>query len=96
MFLNLKNVFEVMNVNEFNSILTNDIRYEERDETFTYANVLQNEQFIFSLSNWLSTITKQDFLNSTLCEGKIHTNSEGKIHTNEDTEIIQQYIPFKE
>ena len=47
-------------VNYFNAILTNNISFEERTPSFTYANVLREPKTIFvkSLYNYLKSMTK--------------------------------------
>lgn len=90
MFLNLEDIHNVFDVNDFNSILTDGICYEEREDTFTYANVLQDKNYVDSLSKWLSTITQKDLNINTMCEERILYNS-----INIDIDI-SRYMPFEE
>ena len=45
-----------MTANHFNSLLTNNISFEERnpDEPFQYSNVLEQTEFVKRLQTWLS------------------------------------------
>lgn len=47
---------QCMTANHFNSLLTNNICFEERDKNFNYSNVVYdyNSQFTQRLYNWLS------------------------------------------
>lgn len=46
----------IFSANEFNSILTNNICYDDRDETFKYSNVLQDgdSNYTRQLHKWLN------------------------------------------
>jgi len=52
-------VNEVFSVNHYNSLLTNNISFEERNEYFVYTNVLYdyNVDYTKKLFNWLSRLT---------------------------------------
>jgi hypothetical protein len=60
-FLNIIDVNCVCYINTFNSILTNNIRYEDRNETFKYTNYLQDKNYVEHLSKFLCSLEKYDF-----------------------------------
>ena len=53
-FMNAENCDDAIECNQFNSKLTKGIGYEERTDTFTYANVLQDKDFVEELIQWLN------------------------------------------
>ena len=60
-FLNISGVDYCMEANSFNGKLTNNIRYEERDDKFKYTNLTNNNIYMKQLVIWLSYIDKSDF-----------------------------------
>jgi len=81
-FLNASYIENMFEANQFNSELTNNIYYENRDTDFCYTNVLYNKSFVFHLTQWLSTIKLFDF--------------EFEVVSTDDTnkEEIDEYIQF--
>lgn len=60
-YFNMCNYTMVLKANEFNNKLSGNIEYEDRNETFTYTNVLQNNDYVSELLKWLNFIDKSDF-----------------------------------
>lgn len=52
-FMNAKRADDAIECNQFNMQLTNEICYEDRTDTFTYTNVLQDKAFVEELIKWL-------------------------------------------
>jgi hypothetical protein len=48
-------------VNNFNSLLTNNISYEERDEFFIYTDKLIDKEYVTKLYNYLLKFKKSHF-----------------------------------
>jgi hypothetical protein len=55
-FWNMDNCDLVMDANRFNEKLTNNISYEDRNETFCYTDILNDKNYIHELSKWLEHI----------------------------------------
>jgi hypothetical protein len=55
-FMNAEEADDAIDCNEFNHQLTNEIDYEDRTDTFTYTNVLQDKAFVEGLIKWLCDI----------------------------------------
>ena len=55
-FMNAKDADDAIECNEFNHQLTNEIGFEDRTDTFTYTNVLQDKAFVEGLIKWLCDI----------------------------------------
>jgi hypothetical protein len=55
-FMNAKKADDAIECNEFNHQLTNEIGFEDRTDTFTYTNVLQDKAFVEGLIKWLCAI----------------------------------------
>ena len=53
-FMNAGSADDAIECNQFNSKLTKGIGYEERTDTFTYTNVLQDKDFVEGLIRWLN------------------------------------------
>ena len=60
-FNNISNVDYCMEANAFNSKLTNNVGYEDRDNTFQYTNILHDIHSIYDLNKWLKSIEPYDF-----------------------------------
>lgn len=61
-FMNANNADDAIECNNFNNKLTNNICFEERTDTFTYTDVLQDKLFIEGLIRWLNACKpKRDF-----------------------------------
>ena len=61
-FMNAGSADDAIECNQFNIQLTNDIGFEDRTDTFTYTNVLQDKAFVEGLIRWLNyTTPKRDF-----------------------------------
>ena len=61
-FMNAGSADDAIECNQFNIQLTNDIGFEDRTDTFTYTNVLQDKAFVERLVKWLNyTRPKRDF-----------------------------------
>ena len=61
-FMNAGSADDAIECNQFNIQLTNEIGYEDRTDTFTYTNVLQDKAFVERLVKWLNyTRPKRDF-----------------------------------
>ena len=61
LFLNVLDIDDVIATVTFSNELTNNISYEDRDETFQYTNVLNNKDFTRRLYTGLSTLDKKCF-----------------------------------
>jgi len=61
-FVNISGCDYFMEANSFNSILTNNISYEERNIDFKYSDNLKNKLYIQQLYYWLNGITTYDFV----------------------------------
>ena len=55
-FMNAGSADDAIECNQFNIQLTNDIGFEDRTDTFTYTNVLQDKAFVEGLVKWLCAI----------------------------------------
>ena len=53
-FMNAGSTDDAIECNQFNNKLTNNICYEERTDTFTYATVLDDKAFVEGLIRWLN------------------------------------------
>ena len=53
-FMNAGSADDAIECNQFNIQLTNDIGFEDRTDTFTYTNVLQDKAFVEGLVKWLN------------------------------------------
>ena len=55
---------DCINANHFNSLLTNDISYEDRDENFKYSNILhdQNSDFTLKLYRFLCNYKHKEYM----------------------------------
>jgi len=60
-FLNAESIDDTFIANSFNEKLTNGICFEDRNESFTYTNVLDDIQYLSSLVNWLWHFNKHYF-----------------------------------
>ena len=60
-FLNTSQDNISIEANEFNGELTNNIRYEDRFNTFTYTDKLKCKTFLKSLYSWINSILLSDF-----------------------------------
>ena len=60
-FLNYGDMDDIMEVNYLNSLITNNISFEERDKDFTYANKLMDEQYLSRLIKFLQSIKQTGF-----------------------------------
>ena len=60
-FLNASYIQNMFEANQFNSELTNNVYYEDRDVDFCYTNVLYDKKYVEQLVKWLSTIKLFDF-----------------------------------
>jgi hypothetical protein len=52
-FLNSECIDDAFTANNFNHRLTGGIRFEDRDESFTYTNVLDDLEYLSRLVSWL-------------------------------------------
>ncbi len=55
-FLNASQCNICLEANEYNGIITTNIRYEERNDTFTYTDKLKCKHFVKSLYSWIDSI----------------------------------------
>lgn len=53
-FMNAASADDAIECNQFNIQLTNEICYEDRTDTFTYTDVLQDKAFVEGLVKWLN------------------------------------------
>ena len=53
-FMNAGSADDAIECNQFNIQLTNDIGYEDRTDTFTYTDILQDKAFVEGLVKWLN------------------------------------------
>jgi len=60
-FFNGDEFNNIIKANDFNGKLTNNIRFEERDENFSYTNCLQDKNYVNKLCNWLEPFTLNNF-----------------------------------
>ena len=87
-------VNDLMTVNHFNGLLTNNICFEERDKYFEYTNLLYdyNSDYTKKLYNWLSMLTGYK-LTSKPNEWKASIFE--FLEVNEDDEIdMEKYIKY--
>jgi hypothetical protein len=61
-YLNTNSADIAFEVNDLNYGLSNGIRYEDRDNTFQYANVLHNKKYLLELITSLVYLCKDDFV----------------------------------
>ena len=76
-FINAKYLEYSLEANEYNNKLTNNIRYEDRTNTFQYTDTLKNKEYLESLILWLSQFEKISDFNFTdeideACEREIY------------------------
>jgi hypothetical protein len=57
-FLNTNQGYFITQANQYNSRLTNNIRYEDRTPIFQYTNDLKYKVFVKSIYNWLNSINE--------------------------------------
>jgi len=55
-FLNARQGNICIEANEYNGTITNNIKYEERNNTFTYTDKLKCKHFVKSLYSWIDSI----------------------------------------
>ena len=61
-FINAERADDAIECNQFNSQLTNEICFEDRTDTFTYTDILQDKDFVEGLVKWLNyTRPERDF-----------------------------------
>ncbi len=60
-FMNAEDAHETIEANEFNYILSNGIKLEERTDAFQYVNVLQNKEYISNLINFMKRMGEHSF-----------------------------------
>ena len=53
-FMNAASADDAIECNQFNIQLTNEICYEDRTDTFTYTDILQDKAFVEGLVKWLN------------------------------------------
>ena len=53
-FMNAGSADDAIDCNQFNIQLTNDIGFEDRTDTFTYTNVLQDKAFVERRVKWFN------------------------------------------
>jgi hypothetical protein len=96
-FMNAENCDDAIECNQFNSKLTKGIGYEERTDTFTYANVLYDKAFLEGLIRWLC-VTKPSrdfFFTDTLDEDDDYSLSTRALTTKwkySPSDDINEYI----
>jgi len=71
--------------NMYNGSLTNNIRFEERDETFKYSDDLQKKSVLKSLCKWLTQLVYEKCYD-------FNDNENGEL--DEDTKVISIEHPF--
>lgn len=84
-FLNADDYGYAIEANEYNGSLTNNIKFEKRDETFKYSNDLQNKTVLKSLSKWLTELVYEECYD-------FNDNENGEL--DEDTKVISIEHPF--
>lgn len=60
-FLNYGDIHSIMRANDFNSTLSGNISYEERDVDFKYSNDLIDKKFLMNLIKFLKSIHPSEF-----------------------------------
>ena len=60
-FINISDADYCMKAIDFNTKLTDNIYYEERQFGFTYTNVLSNKIYMTQLNKWLMRINQSNF-----------------------------------
>ncbi len=67
--LNTKSLYHFVEAYQFNNMLSGKIRYEDRDTSFTYVNILDKHNNLSKLINWLKYFEEDCFeFNSELDE----------------------------
>lgn len=101
-FLNAHDCDHIIEANEHNTSLSNNIRFEERDDTFNYSDDLQKRSFIKSLSKWFSQLDYEeeyDFDDEVFDEDTKVLSSDHpflRLHTkNEKNDYNHDYIKFE-
>ena len=59
--LNTNSADIALEVNDYNYCLSNSIRYEDRDNTFQYANVLHNKKYLLEFITYLNYFCEDYF-----------------------------------
>ena len=60
-FANTEDVNLCIQSNQFNTTLTGDVYFQDRETFFTYSNVLYDRNFLQKLSDWLNAIEPGKF-----------------------------------
>lgn len=60
-FANCESLDTAMEANSYNSKLTNNISFEERNENFNYSNILNDKNYVESLIDWLRSTLKNEY-----------------------------------
>lgn len=73
-FLNISGMDYCTEANCFNNSLTGGISFEERTESFTYTDSLNEKYYLHELIRWLDYIHKSDFVFGLANENNIYHN----------------------
>ena len=60
-FFNIESEFKVNKANDINSKLSNGISYEDRNDKFEYYKLINDSDFVKSISDFLNSIKQSDF-----------------------------------
>jgi hypothetical protein len=69
-FINTEDVNLCIQSNQFNTTLTGDVYFQDRELNFTYSNVLYDRDFLQKLSAWLNGIESSKLEFNKLEEGE--------------------------
>jgi hypothetical protein len=92
-FFNNECIEDVIKVNEFNSMLTGNIYFEDRTSDFKYTDLLNDKKFLYNLKTFLKTINPIYF---RLIEEEVVKLDEDEDEENYDIPFSDWVIQFED